>query len=604
MRALKIICLPALLISCICFADGRNSLSNVVSSLPFKKGSMVNTITYDNDTVYAGGSRGELWRMVCDGNGNLVVDGRTSGFVSGKYNIKSIAVKGDALYVCTRSNGYGLGVDYKHPDYLFPFEDSDVLARALVKGKVEAAVADDPCPGRFSKSLHIKKQKGTGSYILTQDVPQAHNCAGFIFWIKTPSKPAGMLELPLIKDLFSVCLDSSNKLGLKLAGKCCWGRYHCPENSWVNVRFVASGGVASLFVRPAECPDSWTEVCSAPTGDFTYGSICCGVEGKSAADIRIDEFAYAATGVEDKCFVNGTLTVLNKKTFEVLCRYKLDMRGLSLLLNDDILYLGMIGGMNVYDLSNPCAPSLVGTFRDPAGRYWDYPQKCESLYEWRVPGQEYQRMDLMDFPDGRRILVGGCDTNGIILVDVTDPGNPGLFDHIFTTPTVEIEGSDARKKKYIEWGVCCEYPYIYTSVASLHSLVHNDYFSGKYTPRNWTPDAYGIKVYDISDTTAVRDTLILVPREFFPTHIATEGDSCPNEISRIGDKLYLNFSEHGVAVFNADGFDSSFEGIIDLPGTGRVRCTCPTAKGGLVVGDGAIFGPWQDCNVYLLRPSD
>lgn len=409
-----------------------------------------------------------------------------------------------------------------------------------------------------------------------------------------------MIELPLVKDMFSVCLDSSCRMGVKLAGKCRWGQYHCPEGTWVNVKFVASEGVASLSVRPSETPSAWTEVCSALTGDFTYDAICCGVEGKSAADIRIDEFAYAATGIEGKSYVNGALTVLNKKTFEVLCQYRLDLRGLSLLLKDNLLYMGMIGGVNIYDISNPCAPSLLSCFRDPAGRYWDYPQKCESLYKWRVPGQECQRMDMMELPDGRRILVGGCDTDGIILIDVTDPGKPRLHKHICTTPRVGIEGSDARKKKYIEWGVCCDYPYIYTSVASLHSLVHTDYFSGQYTPRDWTPDTYGIKVYDISDPSAVRDTLILVPHGYFPTHIAKEGDSCPNEISRTGDKLYLNFSEHGVAVFNADGFESSFGGMITLPGTGRVRCTHPAPNGGLVVGDGAIFGPWQDCNVYLL----
>lgn len=49
-------------------------LSNVVSSLPFEKGSMVNTVTCDTDTVYAGGSNGELWRMVCDDKGGLVVE--------------------------------------------------------------------------------------------------------------------------------------------------------------------------------------------------------------------------------------------------------------------------------------------------------------------------------------------------------------------------------------------------------------------------------------------------------------------------------------------------------------------------------------------------
>lgn len=562
---------------------------------------MVNTITCDNDTVYAGGSRGELWRMVCDENGRLVVDGKASGFVSPKYNIKSIAVKEDALYVCARSNGYGLGVDYNHPDYLLPFEDPDVLARVRVRGNVEAKLADDPCPGRFSKSLHIIKHKGTGSCIISQDVPPSRDCAEFMFWMKVPSRPTGMLELPLVKDLFSVCVDASGKMGLKIAGKRCRGRYHCPEGAWVNVKFTASGGIASLSVRPAETPSAWTEVCSAPTGEFTCDRICCGVEGKSAAEILIDEFAYAATSIEDKCFVNGALTVLNKKTFEVLCQYRLDMRGLSLLLKDNLLYMGMIGGVNIYDLSNPAAPSLRGTFRDSVGRYWEYPQKCESLYRWRVPGQECQRMDMMELPDGRKILVGGCDTDGIILIDVTDPGKPTLYNHICTTPNVEIEGSCARKKKYIEWGVCCDYPYIYTSVASLHSLVHTDFFSGKYTPRNWTPDIYGIKVYDISNPAAVRDTLVLAPRGFFPTHIALEGDSCPNEISRAGNELYLNFSEHGVAVFNAGGLDSSFKGMISLPGTGRVRCTCPIAKGGLVVGDGAIFGPWQECNVYLLE---
>jgi len=209
-------------------------------------------------------------------------------------------------------------------------------------------------------------------------------------------------------------------------------------------------------------------------------------------------------------------------------------------------------------------------------------------------------MDMMQLPDGRKLLAGGSDTHGVTLVDVSDPTKPTLFSNLDTTPIVPIKENPNGQRAYIEWGVNCEYPYIYTTVATLHSLVHNEYYSGKHTPLSPTPITYGLKVYDLSDSSAVKDTLVLAPSEYRTTHLAKDGDSYPNLICRVGDTMFLNFGDQGIAAFRAAGFQSSFVGIIRMPAPGRIRYIAPF-RNRLLAGDGAVSGPWTACNIYCLE---
>ena len=570
---------------------------HVVSVLPFVKHSKVNAIAVDGDTAYVGGIPGrELYAVASDADGKLSYAGVSEPFVSATSGIKDIKVVGDYLYVCSRDNGYGMTKDYRFPTFLAPFEDAPCFEAKEETGSVSSEITAEPCPSRWCKSLHLYKGAGRGSLVYSHKVPPAENSAEFILWLKVNKQKT--LDIPLLKNLLSIAIGSKGHMGLKVKGK----DHHdgfVATKEWMNIKVIASAGCVSLYVRDLECPEQWTCVCKAPISDFHYDQVSLGMESWEDADILIDDYAYSLHGIEESSYINGALTVIHKHTLRVICQYKLEMRCLSMYKDGHTLYLGMIGGINVYDLSHPAHPHLIGVFRDPVNRYWDYPARGDASYSYRVPGQEFQRMDMMQMPDGRKILVGGSDTHGVTMIDVSNPRKPLLHKHLHTTPRVAIKESAGGKPKYIEWGIYCHYPYIYSTVASLHSLVHNEYYSGKFTPVSYTPDVYGLKVYDISDIHAVKDTLILVPSEYFPTHIAQEGDSSPNHISRIGNRLYLNFSQHGVAAFRAAGFASTFEEMLKMPYSGRVRITAPMSDG-LIVGDGAVHGPWTDCNIYSL----
>lgn len=570
---------------------------NIVSSVPFKEGSMVNAFATCNDTIYVGGMPGNvIYRVVTDKSGQLSFDGTSEAVCKASAGIKDIIVNGDVLYVCTRDNGYGMGVDYKRPQYLASFEETAGFEASDITGAASADICDSPCPSRWCKSLRLSKGTGKGHVLYSQTVPHSRDSAEFIFWLKFNSADR-RTYIPLIEEQLGIAIGRNGRLGLKVGRKCRFGGFKADGN-WENLKVVAAGGMVSLDVRGAECQEEWTRICSRKIKALSYDRITLGLECRGASDIQIDEFAYRRNDIEDNSYIDGNLTVLDRHSLKVLNKFNLDLRCLSMVKDGNILYLGMIGGLNIYDIQDPRHPGLIGTFRESVGRLWTYPSG-ESPYSFKVPGQEFQRMDIMTLPDGRRVIAGGSDTHGVTLVDVSDPTKPTLLKNIMTAPMVPLTNGK-QIARYIEWGVKCDYPYIYSSVATLHSIVHNQYFDGKNYPVSPLEPMYGIKVYDISDIGNIKERHVLVPPSYKPTHLAKEGDSCPNQIIRIGDRLYLNFSEKGIAEFSMNGLASSFERMIPVTDSNRVRLLWPY-NNGILVGDGYILGPWTSCNIYLLR---
>lgn len=560
---------------------------------------MVNAIATSQDTVYVGGLPGNVvYKYVADKSGNLSFRGNSEPVTDTPSGIKEIVLGDEFIYVCSRGNGYGINVDYKRPDYVASFEDIVGFEAEEISGSVKYEISDEHCPSRWCESLHIYTENGTGSALFHQSVEKTNDNAEFIFWFKSTSYLKGV-NIPLIQNVLSVSFDSKGHLGLTIFGKKHFGKIsYCGD--WLNIKVSVLNGRALLYARGAECPSDWTKCCEVKMPHFEYDSICFGVKSSAPVDIYLDEYAYCDKDIESNSYINGNLTVLERKSLKVVSRYNLDLRCLSMLKRGNLLYLGMIGGLNIYDLSTPSKPELIGIFHDSVGRYWQYPLNGESSYHFKVPGQELQRMDFMVLPDGRKIIGGGCDTHGVLMIDVTCPESPKLFKHLFSTPQVEVKERPEKKGRYIEWGVAFDYPYVYSTVAAVHSLIHSQYYSGKLTAVNPTPDIYGIKVYDISDIDNIRDTLILAPAEYSPSYIAKEGDSCPNQIIRIGNKAYLNFADKGVAVFNLAGFSSSFDDLIETGRPDRIRYLCPYGKD-IIAGGGGVWGPWKECNLFLIK---
>lgn len=572
---------------------------NIVSSVPFQKESMVNAMACSQDTVYVGGMPGNVvCKYVADESGNLSCLGSSDPVADTLSGIKEIVLEENFIYVCSRGNGYGMGVDYKRPDYVASFEDGVGFEAEELSGSAEYEISDEHCPSRWCKSIHVHTGSGCGSALLSQRVGRTEGNAEFIFWFKSASSVKGV-SIPLIRDVLSVCFDGKGHLGLSTYGKKHFGKTSY-DGGWLNIKVSVHDGRALLCARGAECPSDWTNCCAVKMKGFEYDRICFGVNSSTPVEIYLDEYAYRDKDLERNSYINGNLTVLDRKSLKIVSRYNLDLRCLSMLKRGNFLYLGMIGGLNIYDLSNPSSPKLIGIFHDSVGRYWQYPSKGESSYHFKVPGQELQRMDFMVLPDGRKIIGGGCDTNGVLLIDVTHPELPILFKHILSTPKVDVKESAKKKSRYIEWGVAFDYPYVYSTVATVHSLIHSPYYSGNLTAVHPIPEVYGMKVYDISDPDNVRDTLILAPAECSPSYIALEGDSCPNQIVRIGDKAYSNFADRGVAVFNLAGFSSSFDELIETGRPDRIRCLCPYGKD-IIAGGGGVWGPWTECSIHLIR---
>ena len=530
--------------------------------------------------------------------------------------IRAAVEKDGYLYVCSRGNGYGVHYEGTYPELFFPFEkgltkfkkDLDNFDECKQVGNATMNETGEPSPARWQHSLAITKKEGNAvdNYAFIRKKWNMEGRQYISFWIK-PGKEthSDIVKIPLVwKDdvpVLSFAYDEDNLVGLDIEGKTYWG-YYVLNKDWNNIKVVIAGTTITLYSRGQEGGE-WQKSL-VRTGKITGNYFGVGLNTNSEDEtVLVDELAYNPDNIENVMYKNGELTVIDLEDNKVVNNYQLNMRCLDLIVDGKYLYLGMIGGMNVYDISQPDNPKLVGINRD-ATRTWTYPTASMTAnYHYSVNAEELQRMAI-DEHDGVKYLVAGSDVGGVNLFDITNPEKPTFLKQISKVPKVSAMGNSANRSsvpQYIQWGVVMEYPYVYSTVASYQQFQHNDFFDGSYNLINKDDIVYGIMVSDISDIENVKSKIIRIDEDNYPTYVDADGDARPNMLVRQGDNLIGNLSDKGIMVFNINGMDTRYVGCRKMPNNGRVYALCATDDNQIAIGDFYKGNIWNERKMYVIN---
>lgn len=531
--------------------------------------------------------------------------------------IRSVAEKGDYLYVCSRGNGYGVHYEGKYPELLFPFENNleqfnnknlDNFDEYKGVGSAFMNESGSPSPSRWQHSLAMFKDTGLSdenhTYIRKQWSIASN---GYIsFWINPAQKAhSDILIMPIVwqdnDPVLSFAIDEDNLVGLVVGEKVYWG-YYVLDDGWTNIKITCIDNTITLFVRGQEC-GNWKKSL-VRKGSIAGNYFGIGLNTNSEKEtVMIDDLAYNPSDIENVLYRNGELTVIYKKSMQVVCSYSLNMRCLDILIDGNTLYLGMIGGLNIYDISIPTKPKLIGINRE-SQRTWTYPlSSMTANYYYKVQADELQRMAIST--DGiRKYLAAGSDGAGVLLYDITVPTSPRFIQKANVVPKVAVtnnDGSATTTYQYIQWGIVFNFPYIYSTVASYQKLQHNEYFDGPYSLVEKDDLIYGIMVTDISDSNTLNSRIIPIDEEDYPTYIDPDGDSRPNLLVSQGNYLVGNLSDKGIMLFFKNGMDTKYIGSLQMPNNGRTYALSSTSDGKIIVGDYYKGYEWNERKLYVLQ---
>lgn len=537
---------------------------------------------------------------------------RMSG-VSLPSGVKDLAGRGEYLFVCGRDNGSGLDGDVQYPEYYFPFEGNslkggeniqgfDSYIHSEEEGKAGIEIVNIPAPCRFQNSARLYTGDGTESAMFVKSA--SFGTGGISLWIsKVTEVLSGTVYIPLLRDndsnVLSVAVDSSNRIGLRVNNTDTFSNTVL-DSEWVNVKIVIESNKVSMYLRSKECKALWGDaILSSNVSNLTADSLCLGIESEADnVELLVDDLAFDSGDIDEKVAVNGYLSIVRKSDLSIVKTFKTNLRCLSLLIDGERLYMGMIGGINVYDISDLLNPVLIG-FNRESPTYWRYPKSQSSIYQYQVYGSESQRMCFMA-DESKSYIVAGCDANGINIYDITDVEDISLVASVRDIPLVRARviatGNEYDSPQYVEWGVYAEYPFIYSTVASLHSL-HNG-VNELVNPERDT--VYGMKVRDISDINDIKTKVIPIPSEWYNTFAKEDGDARPSSLCKHGNQIIMGNANKGILVFSVKGLQSEFLYGKEMPHKGRMDRICSTSDGKVFAGDSHHTLSESSCYIYLL----
>ena len=588
--------------------------SNIVATMDMGEYVGVSTINRDNDYIYVNTGSRKVSKLIQDGNTfNIVTSSNNIGGSGQK--IKCIAECGDYLYIAMRGNGSGMNNDTKFPEWLFSFEkgldaftnDFDLFDSYESFGSAYLNEIGEPSPARWNHSLLMHKGTGNASanHAILKKSWSIGSDAFLSLWIKEHGDISENVRIPVLTNgnevALAIVINREKFIGLEFNGTTEFTTFQIGDQ-WNNVRINVSDSKATLYVRDWNLGD-WTRV--AVEGNLMADSIGMGIITDSEnVEVLIDDFAYNSTNISDVMCRNGALVVLEKSTMKSVKTITFDMRALDIYIDkvEKRLYLGFIGGFNIYDISNPVNPTLLG-YCHTADRSWTYPSTSStSNYHFRAYGEEMQKIKVASH-NGKKYLVSGEESKGVSLYDVTNPYNPFRISRVHEVPKVSCLNENSKQTtqpQYSQWGIVFEYPYIYSTVASYMTFQHNEYFDGKYTLLDDSDIVYGLMVIDISDLSNIKSKIIPLPKACYPIYINAEGDAQPTSICTDGQYLYANLSDKGLMIYSKSGMESESIGCLPLPGDGRASVVYADDDCKIYVGEGVTNDNWPDRHLFIL----
>lgn len=467
-------------------------------------------------------------------------------------------VIGENLYVVVRSNGAGNKYT-KVPDIMFDFEDN-ISNLAENSGEFDSysyegtSYIDEtgkPCPNLGFKSAKLSSSECKMALLekSIQSTPEAY----ISLWLNF-EELKGKTIIPLLyngeHDIVSMIAYYENDsvyLGVKVKGESEYvEKTNIIINEWYNIKIHINSNKIELSYRSKEC-GNWFSLINQIHGmsNIQINKVCVGICSSEESLVYIDDYYYHPKELDVVSYINGTFSIYDKKNLELKSQMHLEIRPNSISVHGKYLYLCCLRGINVYDISDPNCPVLIGTHR-------------------RSKYTEFQGSDIFE-KDNKVYLVVSLYTRGTAIFDVTNPKEIKLIKDISFRNTNGWE-------KCFTFDVTCRYPYVY----STFTVNGSDMFTDK--------DHRGILCIDVSNLNNVNQMLYEIPDE--TKSDITTADNQPNQITMYHDKLILNNSTKGMLIFDiAKDGKPIYNYCQLLPGKSAVRAVSAFDDGSLFVGD-------------------
>lgn len=252
----------------------------------------------------------------------------------------------------------------------------------------------------------------------------------------------------------------------------------------------------------------------------------------------------------------GELIIMKRDNLSVIKIISSDIKLIEVHNINNILVVSGIKGFDIYDISCPQKP--LNIFRHRCSKY-----------------KEYQGFDIFQLY-GKTYVAFSLYGDGIEIWDMTNPSSPSYITQIQLDNNL-ING------KYQSMDLIADYPYIYATIGPMKKDFNN--------PKG----IKGIIVYNISDLNNIKKKTIEIPKDQW--YKKSTGDCQPTYICKYKDRIYTNFSEKGVAIFD-----------ISDKGSPQFICTKDISRKNAIIqsinisDSGVIFtGDYYWPNIYSLK---
>ena len=483
--------------------------------------------------------------------------------------IKAFATHGNYFYCLIRGNGTGMLNNNKYPDFYTSFEEGFEAFTNTTSGGTLAGtystISKTGCPARGNNKVRI-----TGN--LSALVPFVHNTdeeLDLTCWIRLPKNMETGDEITIkffdTSDSI-VSIKGGSSMVLSFAGT----DVYLNENKWYELRLKATSTSTSLYYRdPNQGEFIQVASTSADSGLAGYSNVGLIVENNTNntnKSIDFGELALSKSGSITQCNdYDGLLLTydMSNGVSSMTCIdiKHLNLRGLSMLVENNYLYVGLLGGVNIYSLVNGI-PELLTSTRE-AKKTWQIAFKTTAsdsygYYKENIQGSEHQKLSLFTDDNENKLLAAGADVAGLVLYHINMTNNvPTSIDLVFGQKKEAGSGSYHTNN----WGCYGEYPYVYMNVSHLLSKSFGEN-ADPIENRKYGLLVYDLSEFDISSSEQVPPSkkFIKLPNADYPTPLQSDGDASPKDLIRMGDFLLQELNDKGIGIYKMNGFDTKYLG--------------------------------------------
>jgi len=338
-------------------------------------------------------------------------------------------------------------------------------------------------------------------------------------------------------------------------------RYFSPGNWYITSEKDTLYSLGYYGIRKYLTSDKNSEIkLLAQNNSFCHNTFIGRLIGRSGTiyknNIYVASRSYLAGDIKVKSekYLNGEILILRKTDLSIVNKYKSDIKLIDIKTHKNMLIISGLKGFDIYDISIP--DTLKPIFKYRQDKFTEF------------QGFTVFNIDTCSYIAFTRF------SEGLSIWDISNPHNIRLAKNI----TLQDSLADGTKlpKGLQCFNIISKYPYLYATIAPMS------------THFNKENDRRGIITYDISDINHITQSVTLIPKKTW--YKKKIGDPEPSYIDLYDNKIYTNFGEKGVAVFDITHPNrAKFERTIDIANNNFIQPIHINKKGTLFAG--AFYHP-------------